>query len=173
MCPTFTVQTQHTKDILSIFTTPTFPVPLHCIVLLSMCDVADACSLQQKMLFSSSFPGCGAGCQLKIFLTHFCCPVTSPALSCYMCKLATEFGAEQPLMWCTSAVWDNIANALLQCSICDRTVNNRPVALCAYSSQQQHKSQCRWNWEVTCLSNDKLSMFHWSMKKWWWQLGGT
>lgn len=49
--PIVTVQTEHTKGVLSICTTPTVLQSIS----LSMCSLANSCSLQQKMLVSSNF----------------------------------------------------------------------------------------------------------------------
>lgn len=67
------------KIFLSIFTTPTFPHPtaLHGITLfVSMYDVADQVPCNSRCSI------CHDGCHWKIFLTCFCCPVSSPTLSC-------------------------------------------------------------------------------------------
>lgn len=92
-----------------------------------------------------------------------------------MWTLAIKFGVEGPLIWHVHQLSGRtqLTRVLLQHLIFDRTLNNRLIMPCAYLYQQQHSSQCRWNWEVTCWDNDKLSMFHMRMRKWWWQLCGT
>lgn len=127
------------------------------------------------MLFSSSFLWCGAGYHLKVCLTCFCCPASSLSLGCLICG---NWPSNLGLEGLSSDVHQlsrrtQLTRVLLQHLIFDRTLNNRLIALCAYLYQQQHSSQCRWNWEVTCRDNDKLPMFHMSTRKWWWQLCGT
>lgn len=140
----------------------------------SMCNLGNPCSLQQEMLLAAVF------CDVELaaiwrFAWHISAAISSPTLRCLICG---NWPSDLGLRGLSSDVHQlsgrtQLTRVLLQHLIFDRTLNNRLRVLCAYLYQQQHSSQCRWNWEVTCHDNDKLSMFHMSMRKWWWQLCGT
>lgn len=118
------------------------------------------------MLFSSIFHDVELPLEHSPDMFLLPCLLTYSQLLIY-CKLAIKSGVEQPLIQCVHQLSGRteLMRVLLQHSVFDRTVNNRLIALHDYLYQQQHKSHCRWNWEVKCLDNDKLSLFHRRMKK--------
>lgn len=84
MCPIFTEQIEHTRDVIvNLHNTLFSPMPLHCIVLLSfflhvIWLIHVLCN--SRCYLAAVFHDVnGAGCHLKICLTCFC---SSPTLSC-------------------------------------------------------------------------------------------